>query len=66
MIKFTWSNNKTIYVTREQIVWIEVGKNEVWLHLSTGDVISIKEKIERVIAHIDLYDKNNTKRKVQK
>ena len=61
MIKFTWSNNKTIYVTRDQIVWIEVGKNEVWLHLSTGDVISIKDKIERVIAHIDLYDKNNKK-----
>jgi len=61
MIKFTWSNNKTIYVTREQIVWVEVGKNEVWRHLSTGDVISIKDKIERVIAHIDLYDKNNKK-----
>lgn len=61
MIKFTWSNNKTIYVTRDQIVWIEVGKNEVWLHLSTGDVISIKDKIERVIAHIDLHDKNNKK-----
>jgi len=61
MIKFTWSNNKTIYVTRDQIVWVEVGKNEVWLHLSTGDVISIKDKIERVIAHIDLYDKNNKK-----
>jgi len=61
MIKFTWSNNKTIYVTRDQIVWVEVGKNEVWLHLSTGDVISIKDKIERVIAHIDLHDKNNKK-----